>query len=68
MSEEIFERAMQAAVDAWPTDSEFVPHWHPEDAALHRRNDWRSFTERRDAVLRQRQERVVRAILAALNG
>lgn len=60
------EAAQAAVARAWPSTSEYVSDWHPADQELHRRPDWASFKERREAVLEQQQWRAARAALATV--
>jgi hypothetical protein len=63
--EETINAVLAAVAQAWPTDSDHVADWHPDDIELHRQPGWPSFADRRAAVLAQRQRRVIEAMLAA---
>jgi len=62
------EAGQSAAVESWPTDSVYVPDWHPADRELHRGVQWESNAAASRAVLEQRQFRVVAAVLSASFG
>lgn len=62
--ESAYEKAIEAAHAAWPTDSHYVAEWHPEDADIYR-NKPGSMDERQALIDSARQARVVRAVLDA---
>jgi len=62
------EAGQSAAVESWPTDSIYVPDWHPADRELRQRVQWESNSAVSRAVLEQRQFRVVAAVLNAAFG
>lgn len=66
LPDEIRQAALVAVHDAWPTDSQYIDDWHPDDQAMFRRQSWDSFAARSSAVLTERQQRVADAVTASV--
>jgi hypothetical protein len=63
---EIRYAALVAVHDAWPTDSQYIDDWHPDDQAMFRRQSWDSFAARSSAVLTERQQRIAAAVASSI--
>ena len=59
---DLFEQVVAAVTGAWPTDSDRMRDWHPDDQALWRTHPHLDLTARRELVKAQRIRRVAEAV------